>query len=194
MPPGPGQTARLAALDLTSWDALIFSDYAKGFLTAEIAAGLSAAARGRIVTVDPSPANPIAWHGATAVKPNLKEARQAARLDDDASPETAGAALLALWHTPMLLLTLGEQGMMLFEPGRAPYHTPTRAREVYDVSGAGDTAIAVFTLALAAGATPHEAAELANYASGVAVGKLGTATVTPEELAAALPPPEPRTK
>ena len=84
----------------------------------------------------------------------------------------------------MLLITLGEQGMMLFERGQKPHHIPTKARQVFDVSGAGDTAIALFTLALACGATPVEAAEIANHASAVVVGKLGTATVTPDELIA----------
>ena len=74
--------------------------------------------------------------------------------------------------------------MILFERGKDPYHTPTRAREVFDVSGAGDTAIALFTLAICAGATPREAAEISNHASGVVVAKLGTATLTAEELLA----------
>jgi D-beta-D-heptose 7-phosphate kinase/D-beta-D-heptose 1-phosphate adenosyltransferase len=72
--------------------------------------------------------------------------------------------------------------MMLFQRGEAPHHIPTRAREVFDVSGAGDTAIAVLTMALASGMKPQQAAEAANYASGIVVGKLGTATLTPEEL------------
>jgi bifunctional ADP-heptose synthase (sugar kinase/adenylyltransferase) len=78
-------------------------------------------------------------------------------------------------------VTLGEEGMCLFQSGQPPYHTPTRARDVYDVSGAGDTAIA-FT-ALAAGCSGPEAAEIANHAAGIVVGKLGTATITPDELA-----------
>lgn len=164
------------------WHAVIFSDYAKGFLTPPFAAGLIDLARGRIITVDPSPLNPLAWHGVTAVKPNLREARAAAGLLPDSPAEEAAARLLEMWDTRMVLITMGEHGMLLVERGGQPYHTPTRAREVFDVSGAGDTAIAVFTLALAAGAAPREAAELANHASGVAVGKLGTATVKPEEL------------
>lgn len=164
------------------WHAVILSDYAKGFLTPDIAAGICALAQGRVIAVDPSPLNPLEWHGVTAVKPNLKEARAAAGLLPDAAPEETAARLLERWDTQMVLITMGEHGMLLLERGGAPYHTPTRAREVFDVSGAGDTAIAVFTLALAAGAAPREAAELANHASGVAVGKLGTATVRPEEL------------
>ena len=83
-----------------------------------------------------------------------------------------------------MLITLGEHGMMLFQQGNPPHHIPTKARQVFDVSGAGDTAIALFTLALACEATPLEAAQIANHASAVVVGKLGTATVTREELIA----------
>lgn len=173
--------ARIAAR-MGGYDAVILSDYAKGFLTPAMAEGLCAAAEGKVVTVDPSPFNPLPWRQVTAVKPNLKEAAAAAQLAPGAPVEAIGAALLRQWGAAMVLVTMGEQGMMLFEGGAAPYHTPTRAREVFDVSGAGDTAISVFTLGLAAGASAREAAELANHASGVAVGKLGTATVTPAEL------------
>ena len=83
-----------------------------------------------------------------------------------------------------LLITLGEHGMMLFQKNEAPHHIPTKARQVFDVSGAGDTAIALFTLALCGDATPVEAAEIANHGSAVVVGKLGTATVTRDELVA----------
>jgi len=93
-----------------------------------------------------------------------------------------GATLLDRWGTEIVQVTLGEQGMILFEKGRPPHHIPTVAREVFDVSGAGDTAIALFTLALSAGASAIEAAEISNYASGVVVGKIGTATLTPDEL------------
>ena len=84
----------------------------------------------------------------------------------------------------VLLITLGEQGMLLCEHGRPPYHIPTVAKEVFDVSGAGDTVIATFTLAIAAGASQIEAAILSNHAAGIVVGKIGTATVAPEELLA----------
>jgi D-beta-D-heptose 7-phosphate kinase/D-beta-D-heptose 1-phosphate adenosyltransferase len=84
----------------------------------------------------------------------------------------------------LLLITLGDQGMLLCQRGRKPFHIPTVAQEVFDVSGAGDTVIASFTLAIAAGASPMEAAILSNHAAGVVVGKVGTATVTPEELLA----------
>jgi D-beta-D-heptose 7-phosphate kinase/D-beta-D-heptose 1-phosphate adenosyltransferase len=92
--------------------------------------------------------------------------------------------LLEKWETKYVLITLGEQGMILFQHGKAPHHIPTKARQVFDVSGAGDTAIALFTLALSCDATPVEAAEIANHGSAVVVGKLGTATATRDELIA----------
>jgi D-beta-D-heptose 7-phosphate kinase/D-beta-D-heptose 1-phosphate adenosyltransferase len=105
---------------------------------------------------------------------------------EDAALLEAGAKLLATWDSQMLLITLGEQGMMLLERDQPPHHIPTKARQVFDVSGAGDTAIALFTLALSCEASPVEAAEIANHASAVVVAKLGTATVRPEELLASL--------
>jgi D-beta-D-heptose 7-phosphate kinase/D-beta-D-heptose 1-phosphate adenosyltransferase len=86
----------------------------------------------------------------------------------------------------ILLITLGELGMLLCQRGQKPFHIPTVAQEVFDVSGAGDTVIACFTLAIAAGASPIEAAILSNHAAGIVVGKIGTATVGPEELLASL--------
>jgi D-beta-D-heptose 7-phosphate kinase/D-beta-D-heptose 1-phosphate adenosyltransferase len=127
----------------------------------------------------------------TVVKPNRTEAFLAAGIpwrDPDDSPQKdgdlqrAGEVLLKKWETKYLLITLGEHGMMLFQEKEAPHHVPTKARQVFDVSGAGDTAIALFTLALCGGATPVEAAEIANHGSAVVVGKLGTATVSRDEL------------
>jgi D-glycero-beta-D-manno-heptose-7-phosphate kinase len=178
-------------------DAIVVADYGKGFLTQELADTISQTARahGKVLTVDPHPHTRLSWNGATAVKPNRAEAFLAAGLPpsepvtpvlEDAPLLAAGRRLRELWNTGSLLITLGEHGMLLISGDAPPRHTPTRAREIFDVSGAGDTAIAVLTLALAAGGSPVEAAELANRASGVAVGKLGTATVTPAELAATL--------
>ena len=90
--------------------------------------------------------------------------------------------LLKELNPALLLITLGELGMLLCQRGAKPFHIPTVAQEVFDVSGAGDTVIATFTLAIAAGASPVEAAVLSNYAAGIVVGKVGTATTTPEEL------------
>jgi D-beta-D-heptose 7-phosphate kinase/D-beta-D-heptose 1-phosphate adenosyltransferase len=93
-----------------------------------------------------------------------------------------GQVLLKRWKPRNLLITLGEHGMCLFRPGEKPHHIPTVAREVFDVSGAGDTAIATLALALTAGASAIDAAEISNHAAGVVVGKIGTATCSPDEL------------
>jgi D-beta-D-heptose 7-phosphate kinase/D-beta-D-heptose 1-phosphate adenosyltransferase len=181
-------------------DAVVVADYGKGFVTQPLADHICQAARthGKILTVDPHPHTSIAWQGATAIKPNRAEAFLAAGLppSDVVLPVTADRALLEagrrlrrLWNVGSLLITLGEHGMLLLEGEAPPYHTPTCAKDVFDVSGAGDTAIAVLTLALASGATPAEAAQLANRASGIVVGKLGTATATLAELEAGFPTP-----
>ena len=188
----------LLAGRLTDFDAVILEDYGKGFLDQPFVDAITAraAAAGVPVAVDPNPRNPLSWRGVTAIKPNRAEAFAAAGRPfhaeghevpgRDAELLAVGRTLLARWQPHAgLLVTLGEQGMMLFQPDdAAPVHLPTRAREVFDLSGAGDTAIALFTLALAAGGTALEAAEVANHAAGVVVGKLGTATLTPPELLA----------
>ncbi len=177
-------------------DAVIIEDYGKGFVTAELVEVIAtiAAETQLIVTVDPSPHNPLTWRGVSLVKPNRLEAFAAAGVADHLLPGPpdqneellqVGQILMAKWDTPKILITLGEQGMLLFQRDTAPHHIPTRAREVFDVSGAGDTAIALLTLALAAGHDAISAAEIANRASGVVVGKLGTARLTPAELLAA---------
>ncbi|MFZ2279016.1 MAG: PfkB family carbohydrate kinase [Prosthecobacter sp.] len=177
-------------------DAIILEDYGKGFMTEKLMQVVAkiAAEHKLIVTVDPSPRNPLPWAGVSLVKPNRFEAFAAAGLEDHLLTEAplennelleVGRVLLAKWNVASVLVTLGEQGMMLFERGQPPHHIPTRAREVFDVSGAGDTAIALLTLALASGHSLREAAEISNHASGIVVGKLGTATLTPAELLAA---------
>lgn len=178
---------------LPHMDGIILEDYGKGFLNQELKDRVCALAhsQGKIVTADPNPDNPLDWRGVDLLKPNRSEAfAMAGRKDpgpsDDPLREDAlievGGHLLKTWDLPGLLITLGEHGMILFHRESAPYHTPTRAREVFDVSGAGDTAIALYTLAVCSGATPQEAAEISNHASGVVVAKLGTATLTLEEL------------
>jgi D-beta-D-heptose 7-phosphate kinase/D-beta-D-heptose 1-phosphate adenosyltransferase len=167
-------------------DAIIAADYGKGFLTQILADHISRLARehGKILTVDPHPHTSLNWRGATAIKPNRAEAFAAAGLpptEDHPLPEVA-RRLFERWDCRCLLITLGEEGMILFQQGAEPHRIPARVQDVFDVSGAGDTAIAVLTVALAAGAMPVEAAELANRASGIVVGKLGTATVSADEL------------
>lgn len=182
---------------LPQTDAIILEDYGKGFVTQALVDSVMRLAQqaGKLVVVDPSPRNPLHWQGASLVKPNRLEAFTAAGVEDrhltgnptqDPQLLEVGARLLAKWKVPHVLITLGEQGMLLFsEEHTTPHHIPTRAREVYDVSGAGDTAIALLTLALASGMSLHDAAEVANHASGIVVGKLGTATLSPAELLAA---------
>lgn len=172
-------------------DAVILEDYAKGFITQELADLVISLARKhrKIVTVDPNMNNPLSWAGATAVKPNRIEAFAALQRptsDDPKEFANVGKQLLQKWGVSCVLMTVGEGGMMLFQRNQHPYHTPTRAQEVFDVSGAGDTAIAFFTAALASGLNAWEAAEIANHAAGVVVGKLGTATLHPKELLTSL--------
>ncbi|MDX6765683.1 MAG: D-glycero-beta-D-manno-heptose-7-phosphate kinase [Candidatus Methylacidiphilales bacterium] len=175
-----------------SHDAVIIEDYGKGFVTQELVREIFriCQAAGKPVTVDPNVNNPLDYSGATVLKPNRLEAAAAAgrSFETLAEARSSGPVLLRRWKLPHLLVTLGEEGMLLFSKGLPPYHTPTRAREVFDVSGAGDTVIAFFTAALAAGLDVRLAAETANHAAGVVVSKLGTATVTPEELGASFFP------
>ena len=192
--------AALAQLDalLPEIDAIIIEDYGKGMFSQEFAAAICERAHraGKILAVDPNPLNPLAWQHVTVIKPNRAEAFASAGLPatepveiptDDPALIEVGRVLSEKWDTDNLLITLGEHGVLLFRHDAAPYHAPTRAQKVFDVSGAGDTVIALFTLALSAGANPAEAAEMANHASGIVVGKLGTATVTPGELLASFP-------
>ena len=180
---------------LKETDAIIFEDYGKGFVTTELVGEIvrEAAIAKKIVAADPNPRHSVDWRGVTVVKPNRAEAFLAAGIpwrDPDEAPkkdsdlERAGKTLLKKWETQNVLITLGEHGMVLFQQNDAPYYIRTKARQVFDVSGAGDTAIALFTLGLVSGATPIEAAEIANYGSAVVVSKLGTATVTRDELIA----------
>ncbi len=174
-------------------DALIFEDYGKGLITQRLVSEIAAAARaqGKVIAADPNPRNPIDWRDFSVVKPNRSEAFHAAGIpasepaesvDADEPLQKVGATLLEKWASQLVLVTLGKDGMILFQRDEAPHHVPTKARQVFDVSGAGDTAIALFTLALAAGASAIEAADIANHASAVVVGKLGTATLTSDEL------------
>jgi D-beta-D-heptose 7-phosphate kinase/D-beta-D-heptose 1-phosphate adenosyltransferase len=184
--------AEIEAL-LPEIDAIIVEDYGKGMLAQPFAEAICELANraGKILAVDPNPLNPLAWRYVTVIKPNRVEAFASAGLaptepvdppEEDPALIEVGRVLSQKWDADNLLITLGEHGMLLFRSDAPPYHAPAVAREVFDVSGAGDTVIALFTLALSAGATPAEAAEIANHASGVVVGKLGTAVVTPEEL------------
>jgi D-beta-D-heptose 7-phosphate kinase/D-beta-D-heptose 1-phosphate adenosyltransferase len=171
-------------------DAVVVSDYNKGLLTARVLRPALDAARSRgvIVCLDPKMRNFANYQPVTIITPNHQESSDAAGIDiiDDASLIEAGRRILGSIDCRAVLITRGEEGMTLFTDGGEVTHIPTVAREVYDVTGAGDTVIATLALALASGADPAEAAVLANYAAGVVVGKVGTATVTRDELLATM--------
>ena len=171
---------------LTVARGVIVEDYGKGVVTpALVTATVQLARRARrIITVDPKQEHFAYYRGVTTITPNRAEASQAAglKIHDRPSLLAAGRKLLARLRSESVLITLGEDGMCLFERGGRATQIPTVAREVFDVSGAGDTVIAAFTLLRAAGATLVEAARLANAAAGVVVGKIGTATCSPQEL------------
>lgn|SRR5208283_3168855 len=178
-------------------DAVIVADYGKGFLSQPLADRIGRKVRGagKILAVDPHPHTSLVWHDATVIKPNRREAFLEAGVAPNVPDELpledrplleAARRLQERWRPQSLLITLGSRGMLLLENQAPPRHLPAYAKDVFDVSGAGDTAISVLALALAAGATPGEAAELANHASAIVVGKLGTATVTAAELAASI--------
>jgi D-beta-D-heptose 7-phosphate kinase/D-beta-D-heptose 1-phosphate adenosyltransferase len=190
---GPATAAALRAAlreELPGCAAVVLSDYEKGVVTAAMLGWLlPLARRHRVpVLVDPKLRHFARYRGVTLVTPNQLEAEQATglRLDDDRAAEQAATAILRRLRCRAVLVTRGERGMTLLETGSEPLHVPAAAREVFDVTGAGDTVIATVALAVAAGATLAEAALAANAAAGVVVGKLGTAQVSPGELVEAL--------
>jgi D-glycero-beta-D-manno-heptose-7-phosphate kinase len=178
-------------------DAVIVGDYGKGMVTQSLLDEVRQAcrARGIWLSLDPKPVHRLDLRGLSLITPNRKEAFELAGLSDgsrrqdplaDAGLLRAAGTLLADLQPALLLLTLGDQGMLLCRHQQKPFPIPTAAKEVFDVSGAGDTVIASFTLAIASGASPVEAAIFSNHAGGVVVGKVGTATVSPAELRASL--------
>jgi D-beta-D-heptose 7-phosphate kinase/D-beta-D-heptose 1-phosphate adenosyltransferase len=164
-------------------DAVVLSDYAKGLFSLPL---VSAALGCKIVTADPKPANLALFAGVTCVAPNVHEAAQATGIAivDDASLDRAGELLLGRLGCKYVLITRGERGMALYGREGERLYVPSVARTVFDVSGAGDTVIALLTLALAADAPIALAVQLANYAAGAVVEKLGTATASPDEIVA----------
>jgi D-beta-D-heptose 7-phosphate kinase/D-beta-D-heptose 1-phosphate adenosyltransferase len=174
-------------------DAIVIGDYNKGVVTQELLTGLRALCqpRGIWLSLDPKPAHRLDLSGLSLITPNRQEVFELGGISDDTRQVnplkdknlmTAVKAVLSAYTPALLLVTLGEQGMLLCRRGAKPVVIPTVAQEVFDVSGAGDTVIASFTLAIAAGASPLEATIFSNHAAGVVVGKMGTATVTPKEL------------
>jgi D-beta-D-heptose 7-phosphate kinase/D-beta-D-heptose 1-phosphate adenosyltransferase len=145
-----------------------------------------ARAAGKFIALDPKPKRKLAFHGLDLITPNKRESLQLADIEWAPHTPFPAAEVCAKLHeryaTKNLVITLGEDGMLLSLAGKVVKTIPTAAREVYDVSGAGDTSLAALVLALVAGAPLETAAHFANAAAGVVVGKLGTATVTPKEL------------
>ena len=169
--------------------ALIISDYAKGAVNGPVMDKVRSLCKGKGIPwiVDPKPEHAHFYRGATLMTPNTKELAELSRLPSKGDGEVAmsGLAILEALELQGLLVTRSERGMALFTPEarhREPWLIPTEAREVFDVSGAGDTVIAVFSAAIASGADWKAAAMLANAAAGVVVGKMGTATATPQEI------------
>ncbi len=167
-------------------DAVILSDYCKGVVTKELVRDIVKLARKNniMVSVDPKVNHFGMYRGVTILTPNTKEASIGAKMDieDEKSLCNAGRLLLRHLKCDAVLITRGEHGMSLFERSGRVTHIPTVAREVYDVTGAGDTVISALTLAMAAGSGMVDAARISNFAAGIVVGVVGTATVRPEEL------------
>ena len=180
----PADAERIAAIVADASqraDAVIVSDYAKGLLSREI---VEAANRCPLVLGDPKPQHAALFSGVTCVAPNLSEAASASgiAIRDEASLERAGKVLLERFGCRYVVVTRGEQGMSLFSRDGERLTIPSVARTVFDVSGAGDTVVSVLALALAVGAPIDRAMQLANYAAGAVVEKLGTATASAQEI------------
>lgn len=179
-----------------SINAIIISDYKKGVVSRELIKGILRYSRpaGIFVAVDPKVGHFPFYRGVSIITPNLKEASEGSGIEirDEATLIRAGKKLLKALSLEALLITRGEEGMSLFMKEKEDrdeikhHYIPTRAKKVFDVTGAGDTVIATFTLARASGASMIEACEIANYAAGIVVGEIGTATVTPEQLKEAM--------
>lgn len=189
----PETTEKLLAIiaaELPSLDGIVVSDYGKGVVTKTLMDGIRALTReSKVLTaVDPRVKDLALYREITLVTPNHREAEAMSgmSIEDEASLRQAGAFLLAELGCQLVLITQGEKGMTLFQRGAPPIAIETVARRVFDVTGAGDTVIGTFTLGLAAGLTPHQAAVVANVAAGIVVGEVGTATVPAERLREAL--------
>lgn len=171
-------------------DAIVLSDYAKGCLTRTLIAAVIAEARrhGKTVIVDPKSRDLTKYSRATLLTPNLVEALNAAGIEHggEEMADRAAEKILSDTSVDSLLITLGEHGMKLFRPGEDPMHFPSMARQVFDVTGAGDTVVALLAAALAAKAGTHAAIAFANIGAGLAVEKVGTSVVVIGELLAAI--------
>lgn len=170
---------------------VILSDYGKGMVSRRLLKSVLGWAhrQGKLVTVDPKIEHFLSYRGVDCITPNLKEATEGIRAfppKNDAEVDELGRRILRRLRCHSVLITRSERGMSLYREGKPPLHIPSQAREVFDVTGAGDTVIATLSLALAAGVSLGDAARISNAAAGVVVAKLGTATVSPAELRKAL--------
>ncbi len=190
--PARGELLDFLRQAIPACDLILLEDYAKGLLDQEIVdLVLEEAVRaGKLTAADPHTHNRLSWKGVSVLKPNRSEALALSGIEDPeeslATVEKAARLLQERWGCLHLLVTLGEEGMLLLDEKSRSQRIPTAAREVFDVSGAGDTSLCLFSLALASGSEALEAAKVANLGAGIVVGKLGTATVSPEELRAHL--------
>ena len=191
-PANVAELVKFVKKHINDFDVVLLSDYGKGLFSEMLLQQLIEVVtqNKKTVIVDPKGLNFKKYAGATAITPNKKEVSLAAdiEIDNDVSLMKAGLKLLQDIPVQKLLITCGQEGMILFERGNEPYRITTEARQVFDVSGAGDTVLAVLGLGLASGASFRQAAALANIAAGIVVGKVGTATVSQEELSLALEP------
>ena len=178
--------ARSLGRALEDSEALIVSDYGKGVVSEGLLSVAITAARkgGKFVCVDPKESHFSSYVGVTAITPNQKEAGDAVgvKITDEETLSRVGWELQKRLQAECVVITRGEHGMTLFMQGGREVHLPTVAREVFDVTGAGDTVVGVLTVALAAGATMVEAAAIANHAAGLVIREVGTASVTPAEI------------
>ncbi|MFK4786066.1 D-glycero-beta-D-manno-heptose-7-phosphate kinase [Fusobacterium sp. MFO224] len=169
--------------NIESIDAIILSDYNKGVLTPRLSKEIIKLARknNKIITVDPKPSNIKNYVGASSMTPNKKEAFLCLKNSEKLDINEIGIDVREMLKLDNLLITRSEEGVSLYDD-KGITNIPTFAKEVFDVTGAGDTVISVYTLAKAAGATWEEAAKIANTAAGIVVGKIGTSTATKEEI------------
>lgn len=180
-------------------DAIIISDYGKGMITSELISHVkrSALLNEVPIIIDPKVEHFDSYHNVTCITPNREEAENAMkylkmkdrsfntmfdRLDSYVAVVDSGIKMLNYLKMQSLLITLGEEGMILFEHNKAPINISAKAKQVYDVSGAGDTVVSIFSLCLASGLSKLESARIANLAAGVVVGKLGTSVITKKEM------------
>jgi len=184
--------ARFIEDKIADIDVVLISDYGKGLITKTLLSGLISAAQKhkKITIADPKGLDFSKYSGVSLLTPNKKEAALASGVEivDESTLLKAGNKILQTVGLDKLLITCGKDGMVLFDQNREPYKVRAKARQVFDVSGAGDTVLSVFGLAIASGASFKTAMSIANTAAGIVVGKVGTATISRQELATALTP------